>query len=119
MSTPAIAVVIDCHDPVTLAAFWSQLLEVEIDHATATDDWVALRSVPGLGYLGFQRVPESKQVKNRVHVDVLVDDIDRAVQAAIQIGATTSGGLVEESASVFQVMIDPDGNEFCFVVDAP
>ena len=72
----------------------------------------------------FQRVPEPKQVKNRVHLDVNAggprgtpDDerrtgVDAAVDKAVSVGATKVR-LVEERGERHYVMQDPEGNEFC------
>ena len=106
----------DCNDPVTLSKFWQQILGGDVDSRTETSDWVALSGVPGLGYLGFQKVPEPKEVKNRVHIDVDVESIDDAVAQAVALGAKRVAGVIEEQTNWFQVMLDPDGNEFCFIL---
>ena len=111
-----LAVTFDCHDPVMLASFWQRLVGGEVERATADADWVALSDVPVFGHLGFQKVPEGKAVKNRVHLDLDVDDIGVAVTASTAIGATVAGDVVEESTGWFQVMCDPEGNEFCFIL---
>ena len=110
-----LAVTIDCHDPARLAAFWRDVVGGEIDSRTASDDWVALRDVPVLGNLGFQKVPEGKSVKNRVNRDVEVDDIDAATPRVVALGATDSGSTVDESTGQFRVFRDPEGNEFCLI----
>jgi len=110
-----LAVTIDCHDPARLAEFWRELVGGEIDVRTVSDDWVALRDVPVLGNLGFQKVPEGKAVKNRVHLDVEVDDIAAALPHVIALGATDSGTTVDESTGQFRVFHDPEGNEFCLI----
>ncbi|MFM9132625.1 MAG: VOC family protein, partial [Actinomycetota bacterium] len=99
--------VIDCSDPARLAAFWTAMLGGRILRESASDEWVSIRGVPGLNYLSFQRVPEAKQTKNRVHMDVDVASIDIAAAAAEALGATRSGGVVEEPTGWFQVMADP------------
>lgn len=107
-------VVVDCLDPEPLAAFWSRLLGVEIHHAE--DDWISLHPVgPSHPRIAFQRVPESKIGKNRLHLDVWVPDLEAATTAAVALGATPLGRLVQESPEPFQVMHDPAGNEFCLV----
>ena len=111
-----LAVTFDCHDPVRLSTFWQTLVGGSVEPATVGQDWVALNGVPVFGHLGFQKVPESKAVKNRVHLDLDVDDIDVAVAASTAIGATVFGGVVEEPTNWFQVMRDPEGNEFCFIL---
>lgn len=105
-------VVIDCADPGTLAAFWSQVLggePVERDAAW----WYILP--PGWTQLSFQRVPEGKVVKNRVHLDVRVDDIEAATAQAEALGARRVGAVHRDTAGSFQVLLDPEGNEWCVV----
>lgn len=113
-----IAVVTDCLDPAGLARFWQELLGGTIATNTESPEWVALENVPGVGFLAFQRVPERKEVKNRLHIDVEVTDIVSGVAAAKALGAVAIGEVVEDSISRFQVMHDPEGNEFCFVLSS-
>ena len=111
-----LAVAFDCHDPARLLAFWQKMLGGTQAPEPHEDDFMVLEDVPVFGYLGFQKVPEGKVVKNRVHLDLDVDDIDAAVAASTAAGATMFGGLVEEPTNWFQVMQDPEGNEFCFIL---
>jgi hypothetical protein len=108
--------VIDCADPAALARFWAEVLGTEI--AYADDEWVSLRAAgDGHPRVAFQKVPEGKAGKNRVHLDVWVPDIAAATVSAEALGATRVGEFVpaEVSSEPFQVMADPEGNEFCFV----
>ena len=114
-----LAVVLDCADPVRMASFWAHVAGGETEPATAGNDWVSLRNVPGVGYLSFQRVPESKTSKNRVHLDLEVDDIVASTEEALNVGATLLGGVVDETTNLLQVMADIEGNEFCFVQRTP
>lgn len=111
-----IAIVVDTCDPVGLAGFWVELLGTSIDGRSATSDWVALEGLPGIGYLAFQRVPEPKVGKNRIHIDLLVEELERSIERAVELGATRVGEIVEEATNRFHVMRDPEGNEFCFVM---
>ena len=111
-----LAAVMDCSDPLMLSKFWKQLLGGDIDTRTETAEWVALSGVPGLGYLGFQKVPERKEVKNRVHLDIDVESIDDAVALAVALGAKKVASVIEEQTNWFQVMLDPEENEFCFIL---
>lgn len=111
-----LGLVIDCHDPKLLSGFWQQMLGGKRDSLLYSTEWCALSEVPKIGYLGFQKVPEQKVVKNRVHIDIDVDVIDDAVKGAVAINATVVGKVVEEQTNFFQVMLDPEGNEFCFIV---
>ena len=67
-----------------------------------------------------QRVPEPKTVKDRIHLDLSVTDLDAATARVEAIGATraSSEDFFEYGVS-FRVMLDPEGNEFCLVVPRP
>jgi predicted enzyme related to lactoylglutathione lyase len=108
-------VVFDCADPEPLAEFWQVLTGVEID--SRETDWCSLRAPRTGGIaLGFQRVPEEKQAKNRVHLDFDVDDLPSATERAESLGAIRLGDVVtEDDGESFQVMADPEGNEFCLI----
>ncbi len=110
-----LALTIDCRDPRSLLSFWQQLVGGNLV-ADSPDDYLILENVPSIGMMGFQEVPESKQVKNRVHLDLEVSDIEDAVTSSTRIGATRLGIVHEEPANFFQVMSDPEGNEFCFIL---
>lgn len=115
MIGPIDEVVIDCADPGALAGFWAGVLggePVERDPA-----WWYIRP-PGWTQLSFQRVPEPKQVKNRVHLDVRVTNIAQATEAALALGARTMGEPHHDRAGSFQVLLDPEGNEWCVVMPA-
>ncbi|OAH11582.1 VOC family protein [Streptomyces jeddahensis] len=62
----------------------------------------------------FQRVPESKTVKNRLHIDVHSADgqLDAEVERLAGLGASVQR-RVKEPAGEWVVMQDPEGNEFC------
>jgi predicted enzyme related to lactoylglutathione lyase len=108
-------VVVDCEDPSRLASFWQSLVGGVIDSRADSADWKQIHIAAGLTYLAFQRVPERKGGKNRVHLDYLVDDLDEAIRRAIELGATTEGSTYQELTNRFQVMRDPEDNEFCLV----
>lgn len=71
----------------------------------------------------FQRVPERKIAKNRVHLDVFLSDLGAEIETRkkqmaaganrlVGLGATR-GQTFEEFGSHWIVMTDPEGNEFC------
>ena len=105
-------VVIDCHDPLQLAEFWQRVLGGYV--VRQSHEWVALEPLTGIT-VSFQLVPELKSVKNRVHLDVDVGDMEEAVAAAVSAGARRLGEVVYDELGGFQVMSDPEGNEFCFI----
>jgi hypothetical protein len=139
-----VQITFDCADPAGLAAFWAQALGYQLqDPPKGFESWeqaLEAMGVPpesrndasavvdpeGSGpRLFFQRVPEHKQAKNRVHLDVraapgLEGD---ARMAALE---TQAERLVSHGATRLQryepapplgaghiVMADPEGNEFC------
>ncbi|WP_432522845.1 VOC family protein [Kineococcus sp. SYSU DK006] len=108
-------VVIDCAQPAALAAFWAQVLGGE---PVGRDDawWYVVP--PGWTQLSFQKVPEAKAVKNRVHLDVRVRDIEAATAQAEALGARRVGAVHQDRAGSFQVLLDPEGNEWCVVKPA-
>jgi predicted enzyme related to lactoylglutathione lyase len=106
-------IVVDCANPLALARFWQALIGGEV--IEETDDWVVLDGDDDGFYIAFQGVPERKSGKNRLHIDVDVDDLDRAVDEAEQLGARKVGNVVDGDDGSFQVMADPEDNEFCFV----
>jgi hypothetical protein len=108
-------VVIDCANPESLAKFWARVLggePIERDEAW----WYILP--PGWTQLSFQKVPEVKMVKNRLHLDVLVEDVTAATSRAQLLGARCVGDVHYAKAGTFQVLLDPEGNEWCVVVPA-
>ncbi len=63
----------------------------------------------------FQEVPESKTVKNRLHIDVhgAPGDLDQLVNRLESLGATRVQEQNQGPAGHWWVMLDPEGNEFC------
>ena len=143
-STAPIQVVVDAVDPSALSAFWAAALAGRGYAVPAPPgdfpDWPAFlraNGVPeerfndasaieadGQPRIFFQRVPEPKTVKNRVHLDLLagggptvpLDEQRERVSAEVGrlegLGATR----LEEHADLgvhWVVMQDPEGNEFC------
>ncbi|MEU1489502.1 VOC family protein [Streptomyces sp. NPDC005776] len=113
--------VIDCHDPERLAAFWCEVLDfkvieraqgkVEIGSWVPTVEEVRARQMPPT--LVFIQVPEGKTVKNRLHLDVspIDDSTDNEVTRLLGLGAAkVDVGL--GSGRSWVVMADPEGNEF-------
>ena len=108
-------IVIDCAAPADLARFWGAILESQ--WAVRDDDWANVGADPLL--LAFQRVPEPRSSrKNRLHLDIAVPDAARAIARAVALGARQLGQRhLSQTGDGFVVMVDPEDNEFCFVVD--
>jgi hypothetical protein len=144
MATP-IQVVIDCADPATLAQFWAAALHYQLDDPPAGFDswpdflraqdvpeseWNAASAVSDPDGRGpriyFQRVPEPKQGKNRLHLDLNVSGgrettgeerkrkIDAEVERLVDRRASVfRPGAVSQLGEYWVIMQDPEGNEFC------
>jgi predicted enzyme related to lactoylglutathione lyase len=106
-------IVVDCLDPTALAVFWSAVLGV--DGEVRNPDWVTVRDPLSGVKVAFQGVPEPKQGKNRLHLDVEVSDLGPATARCVALGASVVGGVVGDDHGAFQVMLDPEGHEFCLV----
>jgi predicted enzyme related to lactoylglutathione lyase len=106
----------DCADPRAVAEFWAAALgyEMDIDPSDPEDEVVSLRDPSGRSRgMDFQRVPEPKTVKNRVHLDLRPpSSMAEEVERVKSLGATEFR-FVEEGGSFWTVMLDPEGNEFC------
>ena len=140
MATP-IQVTFDCADPDRLATFWAAALGYKKqDPPAGYPTWQAFLAAQGIPEeawnsasavvdpdgvgprIYFQRVPEPKTVKNRVHLDVNVganvppaerrEHVDAEVERLVEIGATKLRA-VEQHSEYWVVMQDPEDNEFC------
>ncbi len=108
-------VVIDCHDCDRLADFWAAVIGGIPERES--EEWVCLRTSDGSTSVSFQCVPEEKVVKNRVHLDVLVEDLEAAAARCVELGATRISDRQGDSLGDFIVLCDPEGNEFCVVTN--
>ena len=110
---PIAAVVVDCADPRAMARFWGEAMDWTLHEVT--DDHAVLRSAEGVGpYLEFLRTPHLKDRWNRVHLDLLpypVDDQAAEVARLEALGATPAD--VGQGDVPWEVLADPEGNEFC------
>ncbi len=106
--------VIDTTDPLLLAPFWCALLGVKVDATLGDGQFVVLsRAKDGLT-VGFQQVPDAKTGKNRLHLDLVVDDLDAATAEIETLGGRwlEPGRSRELEAFRWRLMADPEGNEF-------
>jgi hypothetical protein len=139
----SVQVTFDCTDPAQLAAFWAEALGYKQDDPPegfgSWEAWASEQGIPedrwndedavvdpaGLRpRLFFQRVPEPKTVKNRVHldlklatgVDISAEEtrklIEGEVERLVALGASVVGP-VDRPGEYWVVMQDPEGNEFC------
>jgi catechol 2,3-dioxygenase-like lactoylglutathione lyase family enzyme len=107
------AVVVDSAVPAGLADFWMRASGWKLDRGDGVA--VALRAAQGAGpYLEFLPNLDPKRVKNRVHLDVAPtksDDHAEAVESLLRAGAIRAD--VGQGDVSWDVLADPEGNEFC------
>ncbi|MFC4496187.1 VOC family protein [Streptomyces ovatisporus] len=139
-----VQITIDCADPAALAAFWAEALGYRLqDPPEGFESWEqaldamgvppenrndasAVLDPEGSGpRVFFQRVPEGKQAKNRMHLDVRaapgVEDearmaaLESEAERLVSLGATRleRHEPAPPLGSGHIVMTDPEGNEFC------
>jgi hypothetical protein len=103
------AVVVDCRDPELLGRFWSAALGLPIHVDEDGERWLE----PGEGSpdILFEKVPEAKAVKNRLHLDLRPDDQREEVARLIGLGAREKD--IGQGEQTWVVMADPEDNEFC------
>ena len=112
---------IDCSDPIAQADFWGALLGLPRDEQILGDPprYVGLVGPEGHPQISFQRVPESKVVKNRIHLDITTDDLDRSTREVVSLGGRAlEDDQREEHGYTYRIMVDPEGNEFCLILAA-
>ena len=101
----------DSADPPTLAPFWLAATGYEVEfqnpHAAILKD--PANMAPRILLL---KVPEPRQGKNRVHIDLEAEDREAEVERLVALGATR-GETLDEWGIVWTVMHDPEGNVFC------
>jgi len=101
----------DCAGPRRLAEFWCIALGYE--GLDVDDDEAFIGPRGGASGLCFQRVPEGKVVKNRVHLDLRPPRSMAAEVERLRNAGATDQRFVEEGGSFWTIMLDPEGNEFC------
>ncbi len=124
MPTRLVNLVIDAADPARLARFWAAALGWEV---TAEEPDAALVGPSGDGDpdagvlpLLFLRVPEAKSGKNRVHLDLASESaLDQAAQVERLLGLGAVPADIGQGDVPWEVLADPEGNEFCVLDPRP
>jgi hypothetical protein len=115
-----ILVTLDCMDTEAQARFWlDALAPLRYRRASDTPPYVTLTAPKPAPTLLLQRVPEPKQGKNRMHLDLEVEDLTAEVERMERLGARRLSGEVAEHGFRWVVLADPEGNEFCVYVPPP
>lgn len=111
------SIVLDCPDPAALAAFYGAMLDWKVE---VSPGWADVRAEYGQ-CLSFQQVEDyapprwpGQEVPQQMHLDVIVDDLDAAETAVIDLGATRHE---HQPGQTFRVFLDPAGHPFCLCLD--
>ena len=99
----------DCVDALVTARFWAAVLGSNVDENSTSDKAFVEAAGWGGPNMWFNRVPEAKAAKNRIHLDLrapgsVADEVARV---------TALGATVLQVGEDLIVMADPEGNEFC------
>ena len=111
--------VIDCADHEVVVPFWLAALG-DYERLEVNEQYVAiapLERAVGRPPILFQKVPEAKVVKNRVHMDLRGPSMAAEVERLTALGATFIAERSLGEAVTWTVMADPEGNEFCISTD--
>jgi len=115
MSIALHSITFDCHDALSQATFWAAATGHQIA-AGATVEFASLApggsSTPETWM--FIQVPEGKSTKNRMHLDLRSDDRTGEVTRLVALGASLVAEHTE-GGTTWNVLTDPEGNEFCVV----
>jgi hypothetical protein len=122
------SIVFDCERPAALARFWADALGYEVRPYSREDlEQLASQGIddpeddptvvidPPSGEaptVWFNRVPERKSGKNRMHIDVDVES-EKEIERLVARGARVLRALGGEPGSRWAILADPEGNEFC------
>jgi hypothetical protein len=111
------SIVIDCPDPAALANFYGAMLDWKVD---VSSDWAEIRAEYGQ-CISFQQVDAytppvwpSQAVPQQMHLDVIVDDLDAAEAAVLDLGAIKHE---HQPGTSFRVFLDPARHPFCLCVN--
>jgi len=110
------SIVIDCSDPGELARFYGAMLGWK---EKTSSDWAEVRAEHGQ-CISFQQVDgyappkwPTQDLPQQMHLDVIVDDLDAAETAVLDLGATKHA---HQPGTSFRVFLDPAGHPFCLCV---
>ena len=112
---------IDSRNALDQSVFWAKVLhfaEDPDDPNVAGDEECMIFSGDGVQRLLFIEVPEAKQVKNRLHLDLKPQGgatREEELERLLALGATTVDDLRRPDGSGWVVLADPEGNEFCIL----
>ena len=117
MTSAVLNVTFDSRDAESLARFWGRVTGyvIAFEDQPGNPFWVLTPNEPNLPRLVFVTVPETKSIKNRVHLDLAPTDRTQEAEVSrlLGLGASIVDDRREIEPGGWVVMADPEGNEFC------
>jgi predicted enzyme related to lactoylglutathione lyase len=115
--SPVLAyVTFDCAEPDALADFWAAVTRSRKEWTPEHGEYAVVSDLSGRGpAFWFNKVPEPKVVKNRVHVCLNAHGLNEEVERIVGLGARLAAEHSSPSGKSWVVMQDPEGNEFCLI----
>jgi catechol-2,3-dioxygenase len=116
MSNSLVAVAIDCTDAPALARFWADVLGRQVAEDSTSEHVVLLAGDGETNWplIVFNKVPEPKIVKNRLHLDLLSETFEAETERLLSLGAERLRDL-QTDKSRWTTFADIEGNEFDLV----
>jgi deazaflavin-dependent oxidoreductase (nitroreductase family) len=115
MGVSVIGLSIDSVDAAALAQFWAQVFARPVAANPTAESAVVEGNDTTTGpRLAFHQVPESKSLKNRLHLDLITPDFEAETERLLALDAT-SAHHVEQNGARWTTFLDPEGNEFDLV----
>jgi catechol 2,3-dioxygenase-like lactoylglutathione lyase family enzyme len=113
MSNSLFAVAFDCADAAALARFWADVLGRQVAEGSTAEHAVVLAGGGGTSGppITFNKVPEQKMVKNRLHLDLISGTFDAETERLLSLGAQRLRDLRGDKAR-WTTFADIEGNEF-------
>jgi catechol 2,3-dioxygenase-like lactoylglutathione lyase family enzyme len=114
MSNSLAGIAIDCADASSLARFWADVLGRRVGEDSTSEHAVLLAGdgdTSGGPRMTFNKVPEPKVVKNRLHLDLISDTFDAEAGRLLSLGAHRLRDLQTDKAR-WTTFADIEGNEF-------
>jgi glyoxalase superfamily protein len=99
----------DCGDALILASFWAAALGTDVDEDATSDHAYVEAAGWGGPNMWFNRVPEPRSAKNRMHFDLRAP-VTMAAEVERLVGL---GAAVAQRFDSKTIMTDPEGNAFC------
>jgi predicted enzyme related to lactoylglutathione lyase len=105
-------ITIDAQDARLVADFWAAVLDTELVEELDEGRFLVLKDREDLPTICIQRVPEPKQGKVRIHLDLGSSDLVEATDRIVALGGSWDGEERTLEGVPWRTLTDPEGHEF-------